>query len=41
MEDSFTKVVKALQKENELWKLFIIFALLMLLAEVLMLRYWK
>ena len=34
-------VVKALQKESELWKLFIIFALLFLLVEVLILRLWK
>lgn len=40
-ENSFSKVVDALQKENELWKLFITFALLMLLAEALMLRFWK
>lgn len=40
-ENSFSKVVDAFQKENELWKLFIIFALLMLLAEALMLRFWK
>ena len=35
------EVAKVLQKENRLWKLFIIFALLMLLAETLMLRLWK
>jgi len=29
------------QKESDLWKLFIILALLMLLAEVLVLRFWK
>ncbi len=37
----FSEVINALQKESELWKLFIIFALLMLLAEVLVLRFWK
>ncbi len=40
-ENNIAAVVKSLQKENELWKLFIIFALLMLLAEVLILRFWK
>ena len=40
-ENNIATVVKSLQKENELWKLFIIFALLMLLAEVLILRFWK
>lgn len=30
-----------LQKESDLWKLFIILALLMLLAEVIVLRFWK
>ncbi len=33
--------IKTLQKENEFWKLFIIFALLMLLAEIMILRFWK
>jgi len=37
----YSKVAEAVQKEHELWKLFIIFALLMLLAEVLILRFWK
>jgi len=41
LDKSFSQVVNAMQKENELWKLFIIFALLMLLAEALMLRLWK
>ncbi|NOX84931.1 MAG: hypothetical protein GXO86_03030 [Chlorobi bacterium] len=41
MENSFSKVVNTVQKENELWKLFIIFALLMLLTETLILRFWK
>ncbi len=36
-----SEVIDTMQKESELWKLFIIFALLMLLAEVLMLRLWK
>lgn len=30
-----------LQKESDLWKLFIILALLMVLAEILVLRFWK
>jgi hypothetical protein len=37
----YSKVAEAVQKEHELWKLFIIFALLILLAEVLILRFWK
>ncbi len=40
-DKSFSEIINALQKESELWKLFIIFALLMLLAEVLILRFWK
>lgn len=40
-ENNFSKVVNAVQKENELWKLFIIFALFMLLTETLILRFWK
>jgi hypothetical protein len=36
-----TEVLDAMQKESELWKLFIIFALSMLLAEVLILRLWR
>jgi hypothetical protein len=35
------ETIDTLQKESELWKLFIIFALLMLLAETLILRLWK
>ena len=34
-------VAEALRKDREIWKLFIIFALLMLLVEVLLLRFWK
>ncbi|MEJ2594322.1 MAG: BatA and WFA domain-containing protein [bacterium] len=30
-----------LQKESDVWKLFIIFALLLLLAEIMILRFWK
>jgi hypothetical protein len=30
-----------LHKESDLWKLFVILALLMLLAEIIVLRYWK
>jgi len=37
----YSKVAEAMQKESEIWKLFIIFALLMLLAEILILRFWK
>jgi len=33
--------MKSLQQVNEFWKLFIIFALLMLLAEIVILRFWK
>jgi hypothetical protein len=36
-----SEVLDAMQKESELWKLFIIFALSMLLAEVLILRLWR
>ena len=34
-------VVDAIQKDKEFWKLFIVFALLMLLVEVMILRFWK
>ena len=34
-------IVKVLRKDKEIWKLFIIFALVMLLVEVLILRFWK
>ena len=40
-ENSFTEMLNTVHKESQLWKLFIIFALLMLLSEVLILRYWK
>jgi hypothetical protein len=40
-DSSMSKVIKTIQKENDLWKLFIIFALLMLLTEILILRFWK
>ena len=40
-ENNISAVVNSLQKENDLWKLFIIFALLILLAEILILRFWK
>jgi hypothetical protein len=36
-----SEVIGSIQKESELWKLFIIFALLFLLVEVLILRFWK
>ncbi len=35
------EVINTPQKASRLWKLFIIFALLMLLAETLILRFWK
>ena len=38
---AYSEVIDTMQKESELWKLFIIFALLMLLAEVLVLRLWR
>ena len=40
-KDGYTEVINSLQKESELWKLFIIFALLMLLVEIVILRFWK
>lgn len=40
-DNNISTLIKSLQKENDLWKLFIILALLMLLAEVLILRFWK
>jgi hypothetical protein len=40
-QTSASEIIDTMQKESELWKLFIIFALLMLLAEVLILRLWK
>lgn len=40
-QKGYSEVLGSIQKESELWKLFIIFALLFLLAEVLILRLWK
>lgn len=40
-EAGFSEMLNTVHKESQLWKLFIIFALLMLLSEVLILRYWK
>jgi len=37
----YLEMLNTVEKENQLWKLFIIFALLMLLAEALVLRFWK
>ncbi len=37
----YTEVINALQKESDLWKLFIIFALSVIFMEILILRYWK
>jgi hypothetical protein len=39
--NNLRKVINQEQKGSQIWKLFIIFALLMLLSEVLILRYWK
>jgi len=41
VQKDYSEVLGSIQKESELWKLFIIFALLFLLAEVLILRFWK
>jgi hypothetical protein len=38
---NYPEVINALQKEHPIWKLFIIFALLALLAEGLLLRWRK
>ena len=40
-DPNFKEVINALQKESDFWKLFIIFALSVLLLEILVLRYWK
>lgn len=40
-QSEFSEVINALQKDSEFWKLFIIFALFTILAEVLVLRFWK
>ncbi|MDP2724099.1 MAG: BatA domain-containing protein [Bacteroidales bacterium] len=40
-DTSYTEVINALQKDSPIWKLFIIFALLALLAEGLLLRFGK
>ena len=40
-QPEFSEVINALKKESEFWKLFIIFALFTILAEVLVLRFWK
>ncbi len=37
----YTEVINALQKESDFWKLFIIFALFVILMEILILRFWK
>jgi hypothetical protein len=37
----YLEMLNTVEKESQLWKLFIIFALLMLLAEALVLRFWK
>lgn len=40
-QKAYAEVIGSIQKESEIWKLFIIFALLLLLAELLILRFWK
>jgi hypothetical protein len=40
-DSNYTEVINALQKENDFWKLFIIFALSVILMEILVLRFWK
>jgi hypothetical protein len=37
----YLEMLNTVEKESQIWKLFIIFALLMLLAETLVLRFWK
>jgi len=37
----YLELLNTVHKESQLWKLFIIFALLMLLSEILVLRFWK
>lgn len=40
-DPKYTEVINALQKESDFWKLFIIFALFVILMEILVLRFWK
>ncbi len=40
-DPNYTEVINELQKDSDFWKLFIIFALFVLLMEILILRYWK
>ncbi len=40
-DNTQSNVINSLQTASKLWMLFIIFALLMLLAEVLVLRFWR
>ncbi|MBC8319217.1 MAG: BatA domain-containing protein [Bacteroidetes bacterium] len=40
-DPKYTEVINALQKESDFWKLFIIFALFVILIEILILRFWK
>ena len=40
-DSNYKEVINALQKESDFWKLFIIFALSVILMEILVLRYWK
>ncbi len=41
IDPNYKEVINALQKESDFWKLFIIFALSVILLEILVLRYWK
>lgn len=38
---NYKEVINGLQKESDFWKLFIIFALFVVLLEVILLRFWK
>ncbi len=40
-DPKYTEIINALQKESDLWKLFIIFALSVIFIEILILRFWK
>ena len=40
-DSDYKEIINALQKESDFWKLFIIFALLVIFAEILVLRFWK
>lgn len=40
-EPQLSEFINEMQKESDFWKLFIIFALVTILAEILVLRFWK